>query len=254
MKRIELIRRLARLRTRGRPDEATLACLTKAQLHARPECLVVSIVEGWLEMKKLGHPEADILREIEGRRERAFGAEPIPADLTLDSYACYRLRLECPQDEGAHDPVFAMQATHLAKQVLEGSWFHSDPGLKARPVRMLAALCYLFLLVLWQAAWSVTMVMRHGFGANAVAAGVLVFTGVLALACIGWYGLTVWGRPLLAFALSMEALAPWFLIGALTRPQGGLSGAAMLQAVNAMIVLAILAYLRFGRDAGRVAA
>lgn len=245
MNRAALVKELIRLRKRGRPDEAAIAALTKAQLYSRPECLVVAIVEGFLEMRKLGHAEQEILREIEARRERAFGEEPLPGDLTLDSYARYRLRVEYPGDEGAHEPVFVMQAVQHARERLESRGRYSDPGIRGRPVGMIAVIACLALVLLLQGLGSLSLLARPG-PAGPVLLGCAV---LLALAAVGYYGLTVWGAPLLRLAVVAEATLPWTLIGQIQSPEGRFSPPAILQGVNTVAMVAILVYLQFGRRA-----
>ena len=80
---LNLIRLLVRLRTRDRVPEESLAQLGATDLRARPEATLAAIVRGWHEFRANGYAEADIYREIETRRSREYGAEPLPSDLKL---------------------------------------------------------------------------------------------------------------------------------------------------------------------------
>lgn len=92
--------------------------MSAAELGARPEATIAAIVHGWFEYRSNGYADADIFREIEGRRAKAYGEEPLPGDLNLDSYTRYRMRLEYPGETPLHDPVYVMQAVHLVSEVI----------------------------------------------------------------------------------------------------------------------------------------
>jgi hypothetical protein len=218
-----LIRDLALIRSPERKDE--IARLSKGQLARLPEATIVAVVHGWFELKADGHSDADILREIEGRREKVYGEEALPGDLTLVSYTRYRLRLEHPGQERAHDATFVMQAVHRASQVIGATYGEETEGATARGPRTGATLILGF-----AAALAVTQgvigyhALRYGDAPlpDWMGALLLVVPGVLLVGAIGYAGGTTWGRALLvpglfgqialcvamAVAIAVDGIAP----------------------------------------------
>ena len=58
-----------------------------------PEASIVTIVESYVQLSRLGFPEPEILRRIEKHRSM-IGAYTMPSPLTLRSYIRYRVSLE----------------------------------------------------------------------------------------------------------------------------------------------------------------
>ncbi|MBK8322069.1 MAG: hypothetical protein IPL06_04875 [Betaproteobacteria bacterium] len=203
MKFASLVRELALIRAPERQVE--LARLSHAQLGRLPEATIVTVVHGWFELKADGHPDADILREIEGRRKKEYGEESLPGDLTLESYARYRLRLEHPREEKAHDAIFVMQAVHRARQVLGATYREDTEGTTARGARpgAMAILAYAVLIGVIQG--SLGFIAAFGSRAAPVSPGAALVVALVAvfllLGAIGYAGGTVWGRPTLQAGL-----------------------------------------------------
>ena len=63
-----ILRELVRLRANDRVGDEAIDRMTPHELQARPEATVLAIVRGFYEFKSNGYAEADIYREIEGRR------------------------------------------------------------------------------------------------------------------------------------------------------------------------------------------
>ncbi len=58
-----------------------------------PEASILTIVESYVQLSRLGFPESEILRRIEKHRSM-IGADIMPSPLTLRSYIRYRVSLE----------------------------------------------------------------------------------------------------------------------------------------------------------------
>src|ERR1700730_5566690 len=58
-----------------------------------PEASIVTIVESYIQLSRLGFPEPEILSRIEKQRSM-IGADTMPSPLTLRSYIRYRVSLE----------------------------------------------------------------------------------------------------------------------------------------------------------------
>src|SRR5438552_317809 len=98
--KMDLIRTL--LKARLRADQmAQLAGVTPDLVDQQsdedvlgtPEATIVTIVESYISLKRLGIPESDILARIEKHRSM-IGAGTLPTPLTLQSYVRYRVSLE----------------------------------------------------------------------------------------------------------------------------------------------------------------
>ncbi len=186
-----VVRRLVALRSRDRVDEGELKKMTDAQLRVRPEATLAAIVHGWFEFRSNGYPDADILREIEARRAQAYGAEPLPSDLTLESYARYRMRLEHPGEPALHETVWVMQAVQLVSDVLAREYGPRGqaPGLRSLDWRQTLALVFAALVFIVQVLHPAgrLLVTRPGLPpadpwhyGPLIGAGVVVVAGALA--------------------------------------------------------------------------
>jgi hypothetical protein len=240
-----LIRDLALIRSPDR--QAEIARLSNGQLARLPEATLVTVVRGWFELKADGHSDADILREIEGRREKAYGEEPLPGDLTLESYARYRLRLEHPKEEKAHDAIFVMQAVHRASQVIGGTYRDETEGATARGPRSGAMLILGFALAL--------AIIQGMAGFAALRTGVAPFPGGLAVpmlavsgallaGAIGYAGGAFWGRKLLVPGLYGQIALGVALAAAIAMDKGAPPSAYFFPLLPAAFAAAALAYLR----------
>lgn len=248
MKFASLIRDLALIRSPERKDE--IARLSNGQLARLPEATIVAVIRGWFELKADGHSDADILREIESRREKEYGEESLPGGLTLESYTRYRLRLEHPGEEKAHDAIFVMQAVHRARQVIGGTCREETEGATARGPRKgaTAILAYAAVIAATQ-GWFAIVLLRAGItdlqGWVAVL-GVAAACGML-LGAIGYAGGTVWGRPLLVAFLGAE-ISVCVVLAVLSLIEGGWDPLVVLPfAAAAAGAFASLAYLRHRR-------
>jgi hypothetical protein len=245
MKFAALARDLALIRTPER--QAELARLSRAQLERLPEATLVKVVHGWFELKSDGHSDADILREIEGRRAKEYGEEPLPGDLTLESYARYRLRLEHPQETNAHDAIFVMQAVHRASQVIGATYREETEGASARGPRVgaMAVLAYAAFIAIGQGLPGMVFLLAGSTRMPGwVAATGLAVAVTLLLGAIGYAGGTFWGRRVALAALWSELalLAIATVVATLHMPPP--LSAYLLPAVPAAGAVASLYYLR----------
>lgn len=241
MKDADLIRQLIRLRTRDPVPEETLRLMGAAQLHARPEALVLAIVRGYYEFKSNGYADADIYREIEGRRAAVYGEEPLPADLNLDSYTSYRLRLEHPREAALHDPAFAIQAVHRVREFLEGRFGPAGMPVTFRTMPWMnsAILAYAALVGIGQGILPASELSRGRVAADDIALLQLLIAVAIAIvaAAIGFVGKAVWGRPLLLASLGVQFLIHVSLYIYQADPRGAFG------AVDASIVAFMVAHL-----------
>jgi hypothetical protein len=219
MKDADLLRQLVRLRTRDPvPDEA-LGRMGASELRARPEALVLAIVRGYYEFKSNGYSDADIYREIEGRREQAYGKEPLPADLNLDNYTHYRMRLEFPNQSALHDPVFVLQAVHRVREALENEYGPGGMPVTFRTMPWVdnAVLAYALLVGFIQGGFlGFLIASAKGLPISVPSALALVVVAVAILAgAIGSAGKVAWGRTLLVAALAAQFTihASFFVFG-----------------------------------------
>ncbi|MCW5590694.1 MAG: hypothetical protein KIS74_01225 [Burkholderiales bacterium] len=211
MKDAELVRAIIRLRSADRPADDVIAGLGKAELASQPEATIVAIVRGYYEFKSNGYEDADIYREIEGRREQAYGEEPLPADLNLDNYTRYRMRLEFPNQSALHDPIFVMQAVHRVRETLEKEY---GPGgmpitFRTMPWVANAALAYAALVGVTQGGLLGLGIATGKEPPISMPFGVALLVVALALlaGAIGFAGKAPWGRTLLAAALAIQFAA-----------------------------------------------
>ena len=234
MKDADLIRQLIRLRTRDPVPEEALRHMGAAQLHARPEALVLAIVRGYYEFKSNGYADADIYREIEGRRAAAYGEEPLPADLNLDSYTSYRLRLEHPREAALHDPAFAIQAVHLVREFLEGRFGPEGMPVTFRTMPWVnnAILAYGALVGIGQGVAPGAQLVSGRVASDEIAVLQLFIAVAVAVVAgaIGFVGKAVWGRPLLLASLGVQFLIHVSLYVYQANPDGNFDaiGAAIL--------------------------
>lgn len=253
---LNLIRLLVRLRPRDRVPEDTLARLGAAELLARPEATIAVIARGWHEFRANGYADADIYREIEARRLREYGAEPLPADLTLESFTRYRLRLEHPGEAALHDPAYVAQAVRLASEACERDYGPrgESPGARSMPAGHLAVLAYAVLVALVQGLGN----LGKGLGTRAVPAPDawvnLTLAAIalgLAVAVFAWIQQARWGR-----VAAMAMLAAEIVLGWLAVAHGMYTGEAMAsvewaQGINTVLAAACLAYVRRWKAHGR---
>lgn len=248
MKDADLLRQLVRLRTRDPvPDEA-LRRMGAAELRARPEALVLTIVRGYYEFKSNGYSDADIYREIEGRRAAAYGEEPLPADLNLESYTSYRMRLEHPREVDLHDPVFAIQAVHRVREFLEGRFGPEGvpPSLRTMPLGRFAVLVYGALVGVIQGVGSTMQLVSPRYsGVASVELSLFLALAVAVVAgCVGYAGRANWGRPLLLAALAAQFAVPWGVIATTDPGESSIPFWILsFHAGHSLVVLALLAYV-----------
>ena len=96
----DLIRSLLKARLRDDPM-ANMAGVTPDLVDQQsdqdvlgtPEATIVTIVESYIQLSRLGFPESEILRRIEKHRSM-IGSATMPSPLTLRSYIRYRVSLE----------------------------------------------------------------------------------------------------------------------------------------------------------------
>lgn len=250
---LNLIRLLVRLRTRDRVPEESLAHFGATNLRARPEATLVAIVRGWHEFRANGYAEADIYREIEARRSREYGAEPLPSDLTLESFARYRMRLEHPAEAALHEPEYVAQAVRLASRACEREFGpHGEPpGVRSMPAGHLAVLAYAVLVVAIQGLGNLGKGLGIRVAPDAwvnLALAVMAFG--LAAAVFAWIQQARSGR-----AAAMAMLAAEIALGWLAVAHGRYTGEAMgfvewAQGINTLLAAASLAYVyRWNADA-----
>jgi len=240
-----LIRDLALIRSPDR--QAEIARLSNGQLARLPEATLVTVVRGWFELKADGHSDADILREIEGRREKAFGEEPLPGDLTLESYARYRLRLEHPQEEKAHDAIFVMQAVHRASQVIGGTYRDETEGATARGPRSGAMLILGFALALAIIqGMALFAALRGGRPPwpGWLAVLLMAQSVVLLAGAIGYAGGAFWGRTLLVPSLFGQILLYVALAATIAMDETAPLSASVIPLLPAAFAAAAVGYLR----------
>jgi hypothetical protein len=96
----DLIRSLLKARLRDDPmakmagvSPDTVDQQSDEDVLGAPEASIVTIVESYIQLSRLGFPEPEILRRIEKHRSM-IGADTIPSPLTLRSYIRYRVSLE----------------------------------------------------------------------------------------------------------------------------------------------------------------
>jgi hypothetical protein len=254
-----ILRDLVRLRTRDRVGDEAIDRMTTDELRARPEATVLAIVRGFYEFKSNGYAEADIYREIEGRRAQAYGEEPLPADLNLESYTCYRLRLEHPGEAALHDSIYAMQAVHRVREFLENRYgAEGTPvALRNMPWMHLAILVHATFVVFFQGLGNLgamVKVLKSGRedGFFWMYPVLIAATVLLLVAAIGFVGRASWGRVLYLVALVVEVVVTSVAIYLLmdwheARRHFGMP----LHAINTGIALLFLTYvLRSERKPG----
>lgn len=224
MKDAELVRSIIRLRSADRPPDEVIARLGKSELASQPEATIVAIVRGYYEFKSNGYEDADIYREIGGRREQAYGQEPLPADLNLDNYTRYRMRLEFPNQPALHDPVFVMQAVHKVREELEKEYGPGGMPVTFRTMPWVdnAIVAYATLVGFIQGGL-VGLGIASGKGppiSMPFALALVVVAVALLAGAIGCAGRAVWGRTLLVAALAAQftAHASFYAIEFLERP------------------------------------
>lgn len=248
MKDADLIRQLIRLRTRDPVPEETLRHMGAAQLQARPEALVLAIVRGYYEFRSNGYADADIYREIEGRRAAAYGEEPLPTDLNLETYTSYRLRLEHPREAALHDPAFAFQAVHRVREFLEGRFGPEGmpPSLRTMPRGQFAVLVYGALVGFVQGLGCAGQLASGKYaGAASVEPSLYLALAVAVVAgCVGYVGRAIWGRPVLLAALAAQLAVPWGFIVTLAPSDVSVPLSFLpIHAGHSLVVLALLAYV-----------
>ncbi|NJD89776.1 MAG: hypothetical protein FIB05_17385 [Betaproteobacteria bacterium] len=256
MKDAELVRSIIRLRSVDRPPDDVIAQLGKAELASQPEATIVAIVKGYYEFKSNGYEDADIYREIEGRREQVYGEEPLPADLNLDNYTRYRMRLEYPGQAALHDPVFVMQAVHKVREALEKEYGPGGMPITFRSMPWLdnALLAYAALFIVAQGiipGWGIV----KGKVSGGELAALPVFIGValgIAVGTIAFVAKAAWGRSLLLAALGVHALAHSALVAYMVYAKEMSSpadfGAVAVMMAHVALVLGFMAYVyRSGR-------
>lgn len=241
MRDAELIRSILRLRSADRPPEDAIARLGKAELASQPESTIVAIVRGYYEFKSNGYADADIYREIEGRREKEYGPEPLPADLNLDTYTRYRLRMEYPGQTALHDPVFVMQAVHRARATLEKEYGPEGMPVTFRTMPWVnnAILAYAALVAIGQGVLPGLELALRRVAPDDVAILLLFLAVAVAVVAgaIGFVGKAVWGRPLLLASLGVQFLIHVSLYIYQADPRGEFG------AVDAAIVAFMVAHL-----------
>jgi len=258
MKNAELIRSIIRLRSADRPADEVLAKLGKAELASQPEATIVAIVRGYYEFKSNGYEDADIYREIEGRREQAYGQEPLPPDLNLDNYACYRMKLEYPGQAALHDPIFVMQAVHKVREALEREYGPSGMPLSFRTMPWVenSLLAYATLFAVAQGGilgYGIATGKASGSGWIVLPVFILVALAI-AVGTLAFVAKAAWARSLLLAALAAQFLAHSALIASLWHEKPPSSGPEFfvlsLMLAHLALVLGFMAYMyRSGRPA-----
>jgi hypothetical protein len=233
-----------------------------SELRARPEALVLAIVRGYYEFKSNGYSDADIYREIEGRRAEAYGGEPLPADLNLESYTSYRMRLEHPREAALHDPVFAIQAVHRARAALEKEYGPEGMPVTFRTMPWMsnAIIAYAGLVGIGQVLIPVLELVRGRVAPDDIAIFQLFLAVAIAIVAgaIGFVGRAVWGRPLLLASLVTQFLIHGPLYLYLGDPGGefgaidGVVVSFMVTHLAALCIFSIYVY-RAGRPLPAVA-
>lgn len=244
---LNLIRLLVRLRTRHRVPEDTLARLGAAELLARPEATIAVIARGWHEFRANGYADADIFREIEARRLREYGAEPLPADLTLESFTRYRLRLEHPGEAALHDPAYVAQAVRVASEACERDYgpLGEAPGARSMPAGHLAVLAYAVLIALIQGLGN----LGKGMGTRVVPdAWVNLTLAVIAFglvaAVFAWVQQARWGRAAAMAMLAAEIVLGWAAVAHGAYTGEGMDFIGWVQGVNTVLAATCLAAVR----------
>jgi hypothetical protein len=252
VKNAELVRSIIRLRSADRPADEVIARLGNAELASQPEATIVAIVRGYYEFKSNGYEDADIYREIEGRRQQAYGVEPLPADLNLDTYTRYRMRLEYPSQSAVHDPIFVTQAVHKVREDLEKEY---GPGGMPATFRTMpwvdnAVLVYATLVGVIQGGFlGFTIVASKQLPISMFFALALVVVAVAILAgAIGSAGRAAWGRALLVAALAAQFTihAPFYALELLEHAEMWQSGGAVvvvLMVGHLALIAGLLAFL-----------
>ena len=254
MKEADLLRQLVRLRNRDPVPNEALGRMGASELRARPEALVLAIVRGYYEFRSNGYSDADIYREIEGRRAAAYGEEPLPADLNLESYTSYRMRLEHPGEAALHDPAFAIQAVHRVREFLEGRFGPEGmpPSLRTLPLGHFAVLVYGAIVGVVQGVGSVMHLASGKYsGASSVELSLYLALAVAIVAgSVGYAGRAIWGRTFLLAAIAAQLAVPWGIIATYAPDQVAAPFSfALFHAVHSLILLAFLAYVyRDGRE------
>ncbi len=105
----DLIRSLVKARLRDDPmakiagvSPDTVDQQSDEDVLGAPEASIVTIVESYIQLSRLGFPEPEILRRIEKHRSM-IGSDAIPSPLTLRSYIRYRVSLEYAQSAPVTD-------------------------------------------------------------------------------------------------------------------------------------------------------
>jgi hypothetical protein len=241
-----LIRQLIGLRARDRVPEDEAARMSTVQLRARPEATIAAIVRGWFEFRSNGYADADIFREIEGRRAKEYGEEPLPGDLNLDTYTRYRMRLEHRDEAALHDPVYVMQAVHLAAETIGKEYGPRGeaPGLRSIPPGRIAILVYAALLAIGQGIAGAARLHKLGFDSGAWLTSSLFGLAMLAaVGGIGYAGRASWGRSAMSLALAAEAIGGGLAIAFTTRGDSGDKAFIAMFAIHTAVALACLAYV-----------
>lgn len=250
---LNLIRLLVRLRTRDRVPEDALARLGAAELLARPEATIAVIARGWHEFRANGYAEADIYREIEARRLREYGEEPLPADLTLESFTRYRLRLEHPGEAALHDPAYVAQAVRLASEACERDYGpHGEaPGARSMPAGHLAVLAYAVLVVAIQGLGNLGKGLGIRVAPDAWVNLALAVTAFgLAAAVFAWIQQARSGRAAAMAMLAAEIALGWLAVAHGRYTGEGMGFVEWAQGINTLLAAASLAYVyRWNADA-----
>ena len=96
----DLIRSLLKARLRDDPvakiagvSPETVDQQSDEDVLGAPEATIVTIVESYIQLSRLGFPEPEILRRIEKHRSM-IGSDTMPSPLTLRNYIRYRVSLE----------------------------------------------------------------------------------------------------------------------------------------------------------------
>ena len=243
---LNLIRLLVRLRTRDRVPEDMLARLGAAELLARPEATIAVITRGWHEFRANGYADADIYREIEARRLREYGAEPLPADLTLESFTRYRLRLEHPGEAALHDPAYVAQAVRLASEACERDYGpHGEaPGARSMPAGHLAVLAYAVLVVAIQGLGNLGKGLGIRVAPDAWVNLTLAVTAFgLAAAVFAWIQQARSGRAAAMAMLAAEIALGWLAVAHGRYTGEGMGFVEWAQGINTLLAAASLAYV-----------
>lgn len=256
---LPVIRSLVELRTRDRVPKEALARMTAAELRARPEATIAAIVDGWYEFRANGYADADIYREIEGRRSQAYGDEPLPADLTLDTYTRYRMRLEHPAETALHDMAYVMQAVSLVSAARERAY---GPG--GTPVAFsamtwveTAMMVYAAFVLLLQGLPNALLLLNLNSRLATdrwLAAPLLALAIAVALGVFGYCGRASWGRVAIKASLVAEVVFGWGALAYLVLGDRGVPPVWGLHIVNTIVALAFVAFVHGReRDASRPA-